>query len=54
MGRLARKTTGQSRIRTLACRRDRIREGVAMITSGFSDMIILDEFGVELAQWGTM
>ena len=25
-----------------------------MITSGFSDMIILDEFGVELAQCGIM
>ena len=34
--------------RTLDCRRDRIREGVATITSGFSDMIVLDKFEVEL------
>lgn len=35
-------------IRTLDCSRDRIREGVATTTSGFSDMIVLNELGVEL------
>jgi len=33
---------GITGVRTLACRSDRIREGVATITSGFSDMIILE------------
>lgn len=47
-GKLARKTTELLLIRTLDCSRDRIREGVATITSGFSDMIVLDELRVEL------
>lgn len=45
---LVRKTIRLLLIRTLDCNRDRIREGVATIISGFSDMIVLDELQVEL------
>lgn len=33
-------------VRTLDCNRASIREGVAMTISGFSDIIVLDGFGV--------
>jgi len=46
MRKLAREAIGRLRVRTLACSRDRIREGVATTTSGLSDMIILHEFEV--------
>ena len=31
---------------TLDCSKDNIRDGVATTTSGFSDMIVLDEFEI--------